>query len=354
MNDTRISRRDVLLSLPALMAAPRLFAQAGSDTIRIRGINHVTIAVSDVKRSVDFYQGLFGMPVISRQGPTVNLQLGRGPNFLGITPAGANPPHIDHLCLGVEDFNADRVMAILARRGVSKGERGVAFDAGGLAGGPMKMRVRTRGPEAGGAREGTPELYIADPNGLVYQLQDQRYCGGGGVLGNVCGAPEPSPKKGLLALSGYSHCTPDVSEPVAAHKFCQDVLGLKIRTYQGPTYPVFDLSGVAFVMFTGIQGAGGGGSTAPRGFLDHACFNMENFKLDAVIKAFESYGIKPRGATRGAAGPMVHYTNLRMAERNGAKEGTPQLHFTDPDGLLMQLQDVSFCGGSGVLGNICP
>jgi catechol-2,3-dioxygenase len=65
-----ISRRRLLLSLPALMMAPRAFVQTANPPIRARGINHVTLDVSDVKRSVDFYQGLFGMPVINRQGTT--------------------------------------------------------------------------------------------------------------------------------------------------------------------------------------------------------------------------------------------------------------------------------------------
>ena len=29
-----------------------------------------------------------------------------------------------------------------------------------------------------------------------------------------------------------------------------------------------------------------------------------------------------------------------MEDRGGAKEGTPELYFTDPDGILIQLQDV--------------
>jgi len=44
------------------MMAPRAFAQSTNAPIRVRGINHVTLLVSDVKRSVDFYEGLFGMP----------------------------------------------------------------------------------------------------------------------------------------------------------------------------------------------------------------------------------------------------------------------------------------------------
>ena len=41
--------------------------------------------------------------------------------------------------------------------------------------------MRTRGPENGGAKEGTPELYLGDPDGIVCQLQDVTYCGGAGV-----------------------------------------------------------------------------------------------------------------------------------------------------------------------------
>ena len=40
-------------------------------------------------------------------------------------------------------------------------------------------------------------------------------------------------------------------------------------------------------------------------------------------------------------------------DRGGAPEGTPELYFTDPDGILMQLQDVTYCGGAGYLGDMC-
>ena len=163
----------------------------------MRGINHVTLSVSDVKRSVDFYQGLFGMPVISRQGMTTNLQIGAGPQFLGVSSAGSNAPAINHLCLGVDDFNVDRITAVLGQRGMTKADAAGNAGGGGLGGGPMRMRVRRRGPETGGAKEGTPEIYFSDHDGIVIQLQDPRYCGGSGALGNVP-SPEPSPKKGLL------------------------------------------------------------------------------------------------------------------------------------------------------------
>jgi len=317
-----------------VVAPPRLAAQAATPRMRVRGINHVTLSVSDVKRSVDFYQGLFGMPVISRQGSTTNLQIGAGPQFLGVSAAGGDPPRLDHLALGVEDFDVERVSRILTQRGVN-------------------MRVRMRGPDAGGAQAGTPEVYVSDPNGFVIQLQDPRYCGGAGALGNVCPAPEPSPRRGLLAPRGWSHTTNSVSDPAASRTFWQDLFGLRIQAYQGPTSPVLGWGGVEFLVFnTGAAGRGGSGA-APRAAINHLCMTIGNFRPATVIKTLEAYGITPRGDGQGAPGPLVHYISVRREDRGGAKEGTPELYFTDPDGLIIQLQDVSYCGGSGVLGNVC-
>src|SRR5215468_5178910 len=139
------SRREFLKATTAgacaFMVAPRLPAQTARPTMRARGINHVTLAVADLKRSVDFYQGLFGMPVISRQGSTTNLQIGAGPQFLGVSAAGSNPPRLDHLALGVEDFSVERVSRILTQYGVTRVDAAAA-GGGGLSGGPLKMRVR--------------------------------------------------------------------------------------------------------------------------------------------------------------------------------------------------------------------
>ena len=104
-----ISRRDLLLSLPALAIVPRTLAQAADPPIRARALNHMTLAVSDPKRSLEFYQGLFGMPVQARQGPTTLLRIGSGPQFLALSATAANAaPEINHFCLTVDGFNADR------------------------------------------------------------------------------------------------------------------------------------------------------------------------------------------------------------------------------------------------------
>jgi catechol 2,3-dioxygenase-like lactoylglutathione lyase family enzyme len=328
-----MTRRQVLLSLPALASAVRLAAQGAAPAIRVRSFNHLGLAVSDTKRSVDFYRDVFGMPIQARAGSNTILRIGAGPQFISIGPAGSAAPSISHFCLGVENFNVDRILSALAAHGVAKGERT----------GPMTAAVSMR--------DGTPDLLFGDPDGIVCQLQDQRYCGGSGPLGNVC-AVETSPQKALIPLKDLSHFTVFSSDAARSNTFYQDLFGFTIRSYQGPTAPTLAVGPtVQFLMFTG--GAAGRGATPRPASINHGCFSLDSFKPDEVIKALESVGIKPREGTAGPVGPMRHYISMRMENRGGAPEGTPELYFTDPDGLLMQLQDTTYCGGSGVLGNRC-
>jgi catechol 2,3-dioxygenase-like lactoylglutathione lyase family enzyme len=330
------------------MLAPRAIAQGSGAPIRIRSFNHVSLNVKDLKQSTDFYQGLFGMPIQSRQGAgSVQLRIGTGPQFLNLA-GGAATPGIDHMCVGVERFNVDRIVKALAGHGVTKGDQR----------GPMKVVVNLRHPDEGGAKEGTPEMHVGDPDGIDMQLQDASYCGGAGALGNVCRSVEPSPKKGLLALKAFSHCTVFATDAARSNKFYQDIFGMPYRSYQGPTAPTLAIGPtVEFLMFTGggaAAGAGRAGAPPRPASINHYCMNMDKFDPEQVIKTLESYGIKPRKGQTGPVGPMRHYISMRMENRGGAKEGTPELYFTDPDGILVQLQDASYCGGAGTLGNVCP
>jgi acyl-CoA synthetase (AMP-forming)/AMP-acid ligase II len=200
----------------------------------------------------------------------------------------------------------------MADRGVTRRDAAPAGNAGGggSSAGPMTLRVRMRGPEAGGAKEGTPELYLSDPDGIVVQLQDVSYCGGAGVLGNVCSAPEPSPKKGLLAVRDLSHFT-IFSDAQRSNKFYQDLFGFSIRSYQGPTAPTLAVGPtVQFLMFTG-GGAPARGSAPPRpASINHVCMNMDGFDPDKILKTLETYGIKPRG---NAPGPAAQLPEMEAA-----------------------------------------
>jgi catechol 2,3-dioxygenase-like lactoylglutathione lyase family enzyme len=368
-----IARRDFLASLPVLAAAPRLLAQGPVlPTLRVNGLSQITLTVSDVKRSLDFYQGLFGMPVQARQGSTVLLRIGNGPRFLALRQAaGGERPSISALGFGVQDFSIDRAMQTLAAHGIMPAPSGADKP------GPKQALIRTRKADEGGSADGsTRDLFVADPSGIVFQLHDVSYCGGSGALGNVCSVAERSPKPGLMALKDTSHFTIAASDPNTVPMY-MNLFGLKPMVYQAAT-PAWQIgTGVHFLMFIGGGGptrgggapapAPGGGGAAPvpgpgRGApggaparaagIDHSCVAIENFDSAAVTKLLVSYGLKQQeGQGRS---PLVTYISLRMPNRGGAEGGTPELYFTDPDGLAMQIQDVKYCGGGGLLGELCP
>src|SRR6185436_5598888 len=117
-----ISRRELLLSIPALAAAPRIFAQDPKPpAIPVKAISSFELSVSDMKRSIDFYQGLFGMPIQARWGDSVLMRIGPGPQFMLLSPAGTGMPRIvPRLGMSVENFNADRIGGMLEKHGFMK------------------------------------------------------------------------------------------------------------------------------------------------------------------------------------------------------------------------------------------
>ena len=333
-----ITRREMLLTVPGLAVASRLLgAQVGPPPIRVRGISSVTLAVSDVARSVAFYQEIFGLPIQARHGSKVLLRLGNGPYFLALMPADGAGPRIDHWGLAVEDVDLSRVADMLGAHGLSR-----AIDGQGLSGGPMRVRASTRGD--------TPELHMGDPDGLVMQLQYPTYCGGRGPLGDRC-TVEPAPPGAPLSLSGLSHLTINVPDPEATNAFYRRVFGLDVQEYQAAS-PLLGVGpGPDFLMFiaAGGRGAGAGAGVAR---VNHVSLALPGFGVERVQSALEAHGIRPRPET-SSTGPLLHWVSLRMPNRGGAPEGTPELYFSDPDGLSIQLQDPTYCGGGGYLGEVC-
>ena len=358
-----IDRRRFLVALPALAIAPRMLAQGPAPApFRVNGLSQITLTVSDVRRSLEFYQGLFGMPVQARQGSTVLLRIGNGPRFIALRQAATGErPSISALGFGVQDFSIDRALQALAAHGITTAPSTAEKP------GPKQALVRTRRQNEGGSPDGsTRDLFVADPSGVVFQLHDVSYCGGSGALGNVCSAAESSPKPGLIALKDTSHFTIAASDPGTVPMYLE-LFGFTPMVYQATT-PAWQVgSGVHFLMFIGGggptraggagappaagRGAAGGGPARAAG-IDHACVAMDNFDPAAVTKLLVSYGLKQQDGQ--GRSPLVTYISLRMPNRGGAEGGTPELYLTDPDGLAIQIQDVKYCGGGGFLGEACP
>lgn len=154
----KMTRRELVASLlvatAASAAAPSVSAQTAAPVSIGRSMNHVSLSVNDVNRSADFYNRVLGMEIISRPGNGgLNMGLGNE-SFLGLYNL-PNPGGMHHMCIGVEDYNADVLAEKLQDHGI---DANVNRDAAN----------RTSGGD---------QLYFNDPDGILVQLAQHGYLG---------------------------------------------------------------------------------------------------------------------------------------------------------------------------------
>src|SRR5262245_43213550 len=202
-----IPRRHLLLALGAAAIVPRALAQPARPTIATRRLNNFMIAVSDLNRSVAFYESLFGASL--RQGNVALFRLEPGPHFFCLVQvqAGAKPGFLSY-GLTVADFDTGRLTQTLRQHGVSS------------------VDVIPR--------EGTPEVFIADPDGIRIQLQHESYGRGSGPLGAILPAAARSTQPAPFALKSLSHLTLTTADRARSEQFHRGVFGLSVPPKQGP------------------------------------------------------------------------------------------------------------------------
>ncbi len=108
----KLSRRDLVQGLALLAATAETASAVGFEG---NGINHVSLQVSNLQRSTDYYQKTFGCKVNKREG---NNQLVFGKGFL-VLREGKPPGKVDHFAIGVDNFKKETVTADLKARGVT-------------------------------------------------------------------------------------------------------------------------------------------------------------------------------------------------------------------------------------------
>ena len=138
-----LSRRELVQGLAMLAAGST--AAAAQEDLDFGGANidHVSIQVADLQRSVDFYRKMFGFSVISQDQPLGIIRLGTTRTLVSLnhqSPAGI----VDHFAIGVPRFSKESAVRYLKQR------------------------------------NGTPEddpyagLHIKDPDGINVQIFSQR------------------------------------------------------------------------------------------------------------------------------------------------------------------------------------
>ena len=143
----RLSRRQLIAGLAALAIMPASASASSSETpvLQAKSLNHVSLAVSDVTRSADFYRHVLGAELVSIQSGGMNL--GLGDSFLGLYDIPGEP-RIHHFCVGLDSYDVKDCARRLQEAGIEPYLR------------PDK-----------------PEVYFRDPDGVMVQLEDKGYRG---------------------------------------------------------------------------------------------------------------------------------------------------------------------------------
>jgi glyoxylase I family protein len=112
-----LSRRELVSGLAVLAAGGTAAAQEDID-FKGADIDHVSIHVADLQRSVDFYQKMFGFTVVSQDQPGGIIRLGNTKVLVSLnhgSPAGV----IDHFAIGIPRFSRESVARYLTQRGAT-------------------------------------------------------------------------------------------------------------------------------------------------------------------------------------------------------------------------------------------
>ena len=113
-----LSRRQLVRGLAMLAAGAAAPAVAQTRGFQGGFISHVSLSVSNLQRSTDFYQKVFGLAVLSQDKPNEIVRLGLKRTLVSLRRASPKGV-VDHFAIGVENFNRESVTKDLADRGVT-------------------------------------------------------------------------------------------------------------------------------------------------------------------------------------------------------------------------------------------
>jgi len=136
----RLSRRELVQALAMIVAGG---ATAQAAPLKSSTINHASVLVTDMARSTDFYNRVFGLSVVNEDKPNRISRLGVGRKVL--VSLRVDPPAgtIDHFAIGVEGFNKEAVTRELQAMGLTPKEN---LEYGFYVDDPDGAHVQMTGP----------------------------------------------------------------------------------------------------------------------------------------------------------------------------------------------------------------
>jgi catechol 2,3-dioxygenase-like lactoylglutathione lyase family enzyme len=138
-----LSRRDLVRGLAMLAASGTAAGAQEEIDFKTADIDHVSIQVADLQRSIDFYQKMFGFTVVSEDKPRQIVRLGNTRTLVSLNREGPSGI-VDHFAIGIPRFTKEAAASYVRQRGAT----------------PLDD------PFAG--------LHVKDPDGINVQIFNQR------------------------------------------------------------------------------------------------------------------------------------------------------------------------------------
>jgi len=118
-----VSRRELIQKLTAIAAVGvGASATVSATPLKSGSINHSSVLVSDMARSMEFYDRVFGLKLLGEDKANKIARLGTGGKVL--VSLRVEPPagKIDHFAIGVDGFNREAVTRELQGMGLAPRE----------------------------------------------------------------------------------------------------------------------------------------------------------------------------------------------------------------------------------------
>ncbi len=116
-----LSRRELVSGLAMLAAGGTAAAAQNEIDFKTADIDHISIQVADLQRSVDFYKKMFGFSVVSEDKPLGIVRLGNNRTLVSLnrqSPAAI----VDHFAIGVPRFTKEAATRYLTQHGARVGD----------------------------------------------------------------------------------------------------------------------------------------------------------------------------------------------------------------------------------------
>ena len=115
-----LSRRRLIQGLTALAAAGGAGSASAQTTTPFTstGIDHISVQVTNLAPSIEFYQNIFGLSILNQDEPNKIVRMGVDRVIVSLhekPPTGI----VDHFAISIANFDRDAATRALAERGLT-------------------------------------------------------------------------------------------------------------------------------------------------------------------------------------------------------------------------------------------